>query len=89
MNIEMAVDILRMMISESIMLLSPLLTTAITVGVMVSLLQSITSIQEQTLTFVPKLVSVGLVIVVSANWMIRSLVEFTIMFIQKLPELAP
>ncbi len=89
MNIEIAVDVLRMMISQAIMLLAPLMITAIMVGVMVSLLQSITSIQEQTLAFVPKLVAVALVIVLSANWMIRSLVEFTIMFIQKLPEMAP
>lgn len=89
MSVEMAVDILRSMISQAIMLIAPLMVTAIGVGLMVSLFQSITSIQEQTLTFVPKLLAVGAVIMLSANWMIKNLVEFTIGFIQRLPDMAP
>ncbi len=89
MSIEMAVDVLRNLILHSILLLTPIMVTAISIGVMVSLLQSVTSIQEQTLTFVPKLLGVGIVILVSANWMIKTMVEFTTFFIQELPNMAP
>lgn len=88
MNIEMAIDIIRSMITNCLLLISPLMMTAISVGLGVSLFQSITSIQEQTLTFVPKLVSIAVVIMVSANWMIKSVVEFTRAMIEKLPEMA-
>lgn len=89
MSLEMAVDILRSMIIQAITLMAPLMITAISVGVFVSLLQSVTSIQEQTLTFIPKLVAVSVVMMVSANWMIKNLVEFTIIFVQRLPDMAP
>lgn len=88
MTVEMAVDILNSVLGMALTLLSPILGTAIVVGVSISLLQSITSVQEQTLTFVPKLVAVGVVIMISANWMIRTTMEFAIGFIQRLPEMA-
>ena len=59
----------------------------IAVGVMVSLFQTITSINDQTLTFVPKLVIVGIVIIGSAPWMIRSLMEFTTSIISRIPQM--
>ncbi len=86
MNVEVAVDILRQTITMSLVIVSPVLVTAIVVGVTVSLLQSVTSIQEQTLTFVPKLVAVAGVMVVTAHWMIRSLMEFTIGTLEHLPD---
>jgi flagellar biosynthetic protein FliQ len=54
----------------------PILMTALFVGVTVSLLQTITQIQEMTLTFVPKLVAMGLVVLVSGRWMIRTVVTW-------------
>ncbi len=56
---------------------APILLTAIVVGVGIGLLQSITQIQEQTLTFVPKFMAVGLVLAISGSWMLRTLVDFT------------
>lgn len=88
MNAEMAVDILRSVILQAIMLISPLMITAIVVGVAISLFQSITSIQEQTLTFAPKLVAVAVVLIMSSSWIIQNLVEFTVAFFQRLPEMA-
>ena len=52
----------------------PILISALVIGVVVSILQTITQIQEMTLTFVPKLVGAGLIILVGGNWMIRELV---------------
>ncbi len=54
----------------------PILITALFVGVTVSLLQTITQIQEMTLTFVPKLVAMGIVMLISGQWMIREMVNW-------------
>lgn len=89
MNVQLAVDILRELVSTAILLITPLMATAISVGVAVSLMQSITSIQEQTLTFVPKLLAVAGVIVASANWMLRTLMEFGTAYIERMSSLAP
>jgi flagellar biosynthetic protein FliQ len=54
----------------------PILMAALLVGVTVSLLQTITQIQEMTLTFVPKLVAAGLIVLFSGRWMIRTMVTW-------------
>ena len=89
MTIEMAVDLLRSVLSTAMMLVVPVLGTAMVVGILVSLMQSITSIQEQTLTFVPKLVCVGLVVILSAHWMIRVMMEFATSCIQQIGSMGP
>lgn len=87
MNPEQAIEILHTLISQSLLIVAPILLVAILVGVAVSLFQSVTSIQEQTLSFVPKLLAVGLVVAFSAPWMVRSLMQLTITFINRLPEM--
>ena len=54
----------------------PILAVALIVGVVISLLQTITQIQEMTLTFVPKLVGAGVVVLVAGNWMLREVVNW-------------
>lgn len=68
-------------------LAAPMLLTALAVGLAVSLLQSITSIQEVTLTFVPKMAGVAIVIVLAGHWMINSLVSFTDQMFAMIPQL--
>jgi len=85
---EMAVEFLRMLITTSLLVTFPVLLAAILVGVVVSLLQAVTSIQEPTLSFAPKLLAVGAVIVIGAPWMIRQLMEFTAFFLSRIPEMA-
>ncbi len=65
---------------------APILLTAMSVGVLVGLFQSITQIQEQTLAFVPKFIAVGLVIVFSGNWMMQELISFTRDIILRIPQ---
>lgn len=77
MTIEMAIDIFQGMIRFCLMMVSPILLMAIAVGVSVSIAQTITSIQEQTLTFVPKLFSVAALLVASASWFLTSLIDYT------------
>jgi flagellar biosynthetic protein FliQ len=57
---------------------APILIVSLTVGLIVSILQTVTSIQEQTLTFVPKLIAILLVIMLFGNWMLTSVREFMI-----------
>lgn len=89
MTIELAVDFFRQLILTSLLLVAPTLLTTIGVGLVVSLIQSVTSIQEQTLTFVPKLLAVAAVLLVTSHWMVRTLMEFCTTFIQRIPDMAP
>jgi flagellar biosynthesis protein FliQ len=87
MNIEQAVEILRQLVTTSLLVISPILLVSLLVGLAVSLVQSVTSIQEQTLSFVPKLLAIALVLVVAAPWILRQLMQFTIMFILRIPQM--
>lgn len=61
----------------SMLLAAPLLISSMIVGIIVSLVQVATSLQDATLTFVPKLAVAGLVLILIGPWMMRTLVEFT------------
>jgi flagellar biosynthesis protein FliQ len=58
-------------------LAGPLLLTALAVGVIVSLLQTVTQIQEMTLSFVPKVIGLVVVLLVGGHWMLREIVTFS------------
>ena len=58
-------------------IMAPILAAGIIVGLFISVLQSVTSIQEQTLTFVPKIFAMVLVAIVLIPWIVTRLVEFT------------
>jgi flagellar biosynthetic protein FliQ len=58
-------------------LAAPILIVSLAIGVLISLLQTVTQVQEVTLTFVPKLAGVALVILLGGNWMLHELVHFT------------
>jgi len=78
----MDIAVLIKLAYESIWILikisTPLMLIAIVVGLTISILQTTTSIQEQTLTFVPKLFAILLGLVVLGNWMMKMLVDYTI-----------
>ena len=87
MNVEQAIDLLRQLVTTSLLVVSPILLAALVIGLAVSLLQSVTSIQEQTLSFVPKLLAVSLVLVLGAPWILRQLMQFTITYFSRLPDM--
>jgi flagellar biosynthetic protein FliQ len=58
-------------------LAAPILVTALVIGFAVSLFQSMTQIQEFTLSFVPKVIGIGLALLFSGNWMLHTLMSFT------------
>jgi flagellar biosynthetic protein FliQ len=66
-------------------LCAPILLTALAIGFGVSLFQSVTQIQEATLSFVPKAIGIAIVIVISGNWMLHELVSFTTQLYERIP----
>jgi flagellar biosynthetic protein FliQ len=68
-------------------LTAPILVPALVIGFVVSLFQSMTQIQEFTLAFVPKLVGIGVSLLVSGNWMLHTLVAYTHDLFARLPGL--
>ena len=76
----MSEDILVTLLRETLYLIikvsAPMLIISLVVGLIISVLQTVTSIQEQTLSFVPKLLSIFLVIMFAGNWIITSISEY-------------
>ncbi len=72
---DLVLDVMRQAIMTVITVSGPVLLIALAVGLLVSIFQTITSIQEQTLTFVPKILAVFLGIYFFGTWMINSLVD--------------
>jgi flagellar biosynthetic protein FliQ len=64
-------------VSTALTISAPILLTAIVVGLIISIIQATTQIQEQTLTFVPKLLAVAFVGIVTGSWMLQNLTGFT------------
>lgn len=72
-----ALELARQGMQVAIMVALPILAVSLFVGVLVSVFQAITSVQEMTLTFVPKLIGAALVGIFLGNWMLAQLVTFT------------
>jgi flagellar biosynthetic protein FliQ len=79
-----AADLLQRCLTVVLTVGGPLLLAALVVGVLVSLMQ----VQEQSLTFIPKLLVVAVVFIATLPWMLRAMVEFTVGMFQTLPQAA-
>lgn len=88
MNMELAVDLMRNLLQTGLIIAIPILGTATVVGLLVSFIQSITSLQEQTLTFVPKLICVSLAIVLASNFILKTMTDFCISMFNLIPTMA-
>ena len=64
---------------------APLLLTALAVGLLVGVIQAATQINEMTLSFIPKLIAMAVVALITGPWMLRTLVQFTRQLIEGLP----
>ena len=71
-----------------LMLAGPILFAALAVGLIVAILQATTSIQEQTLTFVPKVLTILLVLALLGSWMFSSLGDYTTELFRRIPDMA-
>jgi flagellar biosynthetic protein FliQ len=66
----------------------PILVVTLAIGVGISIVQSVTQVQEFTLTFVPKMIGVGVVLLVGGGWMLNEMINFTrSLFVDTLPQL--
>lgn len=66
---------------------APILATALLIGLVISLIQAVTQINEQTLSYVPKIIGIGLVMVIAGPWMLQTLLDFTTRLYSSLPTL--
>ncbi len=77
MNEEMIIDLFSESIKVILVLSAPMLLSGLLIGLMIAIFQATTQIQESTLAFVPKIIVVFVVMLVTGSWMIRSLIEYT------------
>jgi flagellar biosynthetic protein FliQ len=87
-NTGLAIDLMRGAMQVALLVAAPLLLAALAVGLVVGLLQAVTQVQEQTLTFIPKLLVISLVLVIAMPWLLSSLVRYLAGILQSLPILA-
>ena len=77
MNPDFAIQIARQAMIITLLLSAPMLIFGLVVGLLISILQAVTQVNEMTLTFVPKIVIVGLVTLLLTPWMVNLLVEYS------------
>ena len=85
MSIGTIVNVMR---SGIFILILPVLSAALIIGLIVAIFQATTSIQEQTLTFLPKLIVILLVLALLSGWMFSELRDYTVKLFEIIPELA-
>jgi flagellar biosynthesis protein FliQ len=69
-------DIFRDAITTGLLVCAPILVVSIIVGLFISIIQAATSINEQTMTFVPKLIAIALVLILCGAWMLQEMMDF-------------
>ena len=87
MSLDFVVEIYREMLRTAIVVAAPILGTALVTGLAISLLQTITSINEQTLTFVPKIAGIALVVGLLLPWLLTQLMGFLTLILTQAPAL--
>jgi flagellar biosynthetic protein FliQ len=83
----LVVDLARNMIMTALLIAAPMLVVALAVGLVVSIIQAVTQIQEQTLSFVPKLVAVSVTFIIALPWIIQIMVKYTSELFRSLPSM--
>ncbi len=87
MTLGFVINILRDGVLQILLLSAPILLVSMVVGLIISILQATTSIQEQTLTFVPKIAAILGTLMLLGPWMITSLAQFTTRLFERIPDM--
>ena len=74
---DSAMDLFRNALTTALLLASPMLGVGLVIGLVISIVQAVTSIQEMTLTFIPKMVGVIVAIIMALPWMLRLMIGYT------------
>lgn len=77
MNQDTVINLASQAMTIGIEVAGPMLLAGLVIGLVISIFQAVTSIQEQTLTFIPKVIALALIIVVLGPWMLRQIVDYT------------
>ena len=85
MDVDAVMEIGRQAMTMAMLLTVPLLGTSLIVGLVIAIFQAATSINEMTLTFVPKLMVMVLVLILAGHWMLGQLVDYTARLIENIP----
>lgn len=78
MSVDIVVDMFRTTLYTTVKVAAPILLVSLVVGLIISILQTVTSIQEQTLTFVPKLLAIFLTLALAGSFILGSVVDYTV-----------
>lgn len=81
MNLSTVQAILHEAITTSLLVVGPMLVVTSVIGIAISLLQAVTQLQESSLSFIPKLVAAGVMLLTMGSWMLQTLVSFVIRMI--------
>jgi flagellar biosynthetic protein FliQ len=81
------VDLARQALWMTMIISGPLLAVGLIVGLVVGIFQAATSINEQTLSFIPKILTMGLTLAVAGGWMINTMVDYTKSIFTRIPSL--
>ncbi|GAB2938986.1 MULTISPECIES: flagellar biosynthesis protein FliQ [Aquaspirillum] len=87
MSPELAINLIQNALFILIIVSAPLLAVALVIGLLVSVLQAATQINEMTLTFIPKLLAMFVVLILAGPWMLRTMMEFTVRLISGIPNM--
>ncbi|KZE33891.1 flagellar biosynthetic protein FliQ [Crenobacter luteus] len=85
MSPEYAINLVQNALYILILVAAPVLAVSLLVGLLVSILQAATQINEMTLTFIPKLLAMFLVLVLAGPWMMGTLIDYTVRLFQSIP----
>ena len=85
MTVEFAVELYREMLRTAALISAPILGIAMVVGLIVSVIQTLTSLQEQTLTFVPKIIAIAVVVGFGMPWFLEQLMTFLRLILNAAP----
>ncbi len=88
MDLGTALNIMRGAVVQTMLVAAPVLLVAVVVGLVISIIQATTSLQEQTLSFVPKIAAILLALLIFGPWMFTSMVQYTIRLLQLIPQMA-
>lgn len=78
MSVSEVMDVFQSSLMVALKVAAPVLIISILVGLIISIFQAATQIHEQTLTFVPKLLAIAVILIVLGPWMMQTMIDFTI-----------
>jgi flagellar biosynthetic protein FliQ len=82
---DLALQLLADVLWNAVLISAPLLAVTLAVGLLVSVVQVVTQVQEASLTFIPKIIAAVVVLVVCGPWMLKRLIAFSVTLISNIP----